>query len=74
VGDYFEGVALVDEEGLAFGGVVHFVGVFGDEGVEEGVEAFVVSAFGAEDATESLSLLATRTMIELAIDSVTQRC
>ena len=28
MGNYFEGVALVDEESLAFGGVVHFVGVF----------------------------------------------
>ena len=65
MGDYFEGVALVDEEGLAFGGVVHFVGVFGDEGVEEGVEAFVVSAFGAEDATESLSFLTTRTRVNV---------
>lgn len=51
MGDYFEGVALVDEEGLAFGGVVHFVCVLGDEGVEEGVETFIVSALCTENAT-----------------------
>jgi hypothetical protein len=63
VRDDFEGVALVDEEGLAFGGVVHFLRVFGDKGVEEGVETFVVSALGAEDPSESLGFLTTGSVV-----------
>ena len=41
--DDLEGVALVDEEGLPLGRVVHLVGVLADEAVEEGVEALVVA-------------------------------
>jgi hypothetical protein len=50
VRDDFEGVALVDEESLALGGVEHLVRVFGDERVEESIEAFVVTPLGSQDA------------------------
>lgn len=36
---YLEGVALINEELLSFGGVVHLLRVFGNQRVEEGVVA-----------------------------------
>ena len=38
VGDNFEGVALVNEELLTLGGVVHFLRVLGHQRVEERIE------------------------------------
>ncbi len=51
VSDHFECVTLVDEELLAFSTVEHFLSVFGDEGVEEGIEAFVVSTLGSKNTS-----------------------
>lgn len=38
VGDNFEGVALVDEELLTLGGVVHLLRVLGHQRVEESIK------------------------------------
>lgn len=50
VGDDFEGVALVYQELLALGAVEHLLGIFRHQGVEERVEALVISALRTQDA------------------------
>jgi hypothetical protein len=55
--DDFEGIALVNEEGLAFGGIVHLLGILRDERVKERIKTFIVSAFGSEDAAKTLRFL-----------------
>lgn len=68
LGDDLERVALVDEEALALGRVEHFLRVFGHERVEECIKALVVSAFGAEDASETLGFLTTRAKVRRNLD------
>ena len=50
MGDYFKGVALVDQELLSLSGVEHFLSVFGHKGVKEGIEPFIVSTLGPKDS------------------------
>src|SRR5436190_2160595 len=47
VSNDFKCVALVDKESLAFGRIVHFLCIFGDEGVEEGIKTLVIPTLGS---------------------------
>lgn len=60
---------MVDEELLAFGRMVHFLSVFGDEGVEVGVEPIFVPTLRSEDATCAQSEYRARV---LSVNAVTE--
>jgi len=68
LGDDFECVALVNEEALALGRVVHLLRVFRHKRVKERVEPFVVTSLGSEDTTQPLSFLTTRSEMGRNLD------
>jgi hypothetical protein len=49
--DNFEGVALVNEELLSLGAVVHLLCILGDKRVEKCVEAFIVPPLSTKNTT-----------------------
>jgi hypothetical protein len=51
VSDNFESVALVNKEGLALGGIVHFLRIFRNKRIEEGIEPFIISTLGPKNPT-----------------------
>jgi len=56
------GFTLVNQETLSLAGVAHLHGILRDEGVEEGIVLLGDGAlFGAQNTTETLGLLTTRT-------------
>ena len=62
--DRLVAVALVDQETLTFGRVSHLKRVCRDERVKEGVVFFCGGTFlGAQNATETLSLLTPRSTV-----------
>ena len=68
MGNDFERIALVYEEGLAFRGIEHLFCIFGNEGVEERIEAFVVSALCSEDSAEALCFLTSGSVMRGNLD------
>jgi hypothetical protein len=61
-------IALVDEELLSLRRVEHLGRVLADEAVEEGIEALVVAALGAQNAPQALRLLAPRAKVARNLD------
>jgi hypothetical protein len=47
--DNLESVALIDQELLPLRAVVHFLCIFRYKGIEEGVEALIISPFCTQD-------------------------